>query len=107
MGRLIAAMLATPTVCSSPPWTSTGATRCAGTLRPLRPGHGVTVGTEFDAAARSPMSGSISRGPRHAPHLAACVRHGAGAVVGTTGFSDEQTAAIADTRGRSHRFAPT
>ena len=58
---------------------------------------GVTVGTEFDAAASlADVWIDFTRPAGTLVHLAACARHGAAAVVGTTGFSEEQRAAIAD-----------
>ena len=58
---------------------------------------GVTVGSEFDAAASlADVWIDFTRPLGTLAHLAACARHGAGAVIGTTGFSDEQKAAIAE-----------
>jgi len=58
---------------------------------------GVTVGSEFDAAASlADVWIDFTRPEGTLAHLAACARHGTGAVVGTTGFSDAEKAVIAD-----------
>ena len=58
---------------------------------------GVIVGTDVDAAARdADVLIDFTRPEGTLAHLAACVRHGTGAVVGTTGFSDPQKAALAE-----------
>ena len=57
---------------------------------------GVTVGTDADAAAGvADVIIDFTRPEGSIAHLAACARHGAGAVVGTTGFSTEQKAELA------------
>ncbi len=57
---------------------------------------GVTVGTDADVAAGSAdVLIDFTRPEGSLAHLAACARHGAGAVVGTTGFSPEQKAELA------------
>jgi len=62
---------------------------------------GVIVGADADAAARAAdVLIDFTRPEGTLLHLAACVRHGTGAVVGTTGFSDPQKAALAEHAGR-------
>jgi 4-hydroxy-tetrahydrodipicolinate reductase len=57
---------------------------------------GVIVGTDVEAAAGgADVVIDFTRPEGTLAHLAACVRHGAGAVVGTTGFSAEQKAELA------------
>ena len=57
---------------------------------------GVTVGSDADAAAGvADVIIDFTRPEGSLAHLAACARHGAGAVVGTTGFSAEQKAELA------------
>jgi 4-hydroxy-tetrahydrodipicolinate reductase len=52
---------------------------------------GVSVGTDVDAAARAAdVLIDFTRPEGTLAHLAACARHGTGAVVGTTGLSDAQ-----------------
>ncbi len=58
---------------------------------------GVIIDTDIDAAARTvDVLIDFTRPEGTLAHLAACVRHGTGAVVGTTGLSDEQKATLAD-----------
>ena len=58
---------------------------------------GVTVGSEFDAVASlADVWIDFTRPAGTMAHVAACARHGTGAVIGTTGFSDEQRAAIVE-----------
>src|SRR5580765_2287317 len=62
---------------------------------------GVTVGADADAAAAAAdVLIDFTRPEGTLAHLAACVRHRTGAVVGTTGLSDAQKAELAD-RARS------
>jgi 4-hydroxy-tetrahydrodipicolinate reductase len=62
---------------------------------------GVIVGTDAEAAARAvDVLIDFTRPEGTLAHLAACVRHGTGAVVGTTGFSDSQKMALAEYAGR-------
>jgi 4-hydroxy-tetrahydrodipicolinate reductase len=62
---------------------------------------GVAVGTDADAAARvADVLIDFTRPEGSLAHLAACARHGTGAVVGTTGFSEAQKALLA-TQARS------
>lgn len=57
---------------------------------------GVVVGTDADAAAgAADVLVDFTRPEGTLAHLAACVRHGAGAVVGTTGLSEAQKADLA------------
>jgi len=57
---------------------------------------GVTVGSDADAAAGvADVMIDFTRPDGGIAHLAACARHGAGAVVGTTGFSAEQKVELA------------
>ncbi len=57
---------------------------------------GVTVATDAAAAASlADVMIDFTRPEGSLAHLAACVRHGTGAVVGTTGLSDEQKALLA------------
>jgi len=57
---------------------------------------GVIVGSDSAAAARgTDVLIDFTRPEGTLAHLAACARHGTGAVVGTTGFSDAQKAEIA------------
>ncbi len=57
---------------------------------------GVIVGTDVDAAVRaSDVLIDFTRPDGTLAHLEACARHGTGAVVGTTGFSDAQKARVA------------
>jgi len=57
---------------------------------------GVTVGTDADAAASvADLMIDFTRPEGSLAHLAACARHGAGAVVGTTGFSEGQKVELA------------
>jgi 4-hydroxy-tetrahydrodipicolinate reductase len=57
---------------------------------------GVTVGADVDAAARSAdVLIDFTRPEGTLAHLALCARHGTGAVVGTTGFSEAQKAELA------------
>ena len=57
---------------------------------------GVTVGTDADAAASvADVMIDFTRPEGSLAHLAACARHGTGAVVGTTGFAAEQKAELA------------
>ncbi len=65
---------------------------------PLGRTTGVIVGADVDAAlAGSDVLIDFTRPEGTLVHLAACARHGTGAVVGTTGFTDAQRNAIADT----------
>ena len=58
---------------------------------------GVLVGTDADAAAAAAdVLIDFTRPEGTLAHLAACVRHRTGAVVGTTGLSDAQKAELAD-----------
>ena len=58
---------------------------------------GVTVGTDADAAAAAAdVLIDFTRPEGTLAHLAACVHHRTGAVVGTTGLSDAQKAGLAD-----------
>jgi 4-hydroxy-tetrahydrodipicolinate reductase len=58
---------------------------------------GVAVGSDVDAAARAAdVLIDFTRPEGTLAHLAACARHGTGAVVGTTGLSDEDKAALAE-----------
>jgi 4-hydroxy-tetrahydrodipicolinate reductase len=60
------------------------------------PATGVTVGSDPAAAASAAdVLIDFTRPLGTLAHLAACARHGTGAVVGTTGFSDAQKAEIA------------
>ncbi|MET0682913.1 MAG: 4-hydroxy-tetrahydrodipicolinate reductase [Casimicrobiaceae bacterium] len=57
---------------------------------------GVTVGADADAAARvADVMVDFTRPEGSLAHLALCARHGTGAVVGTTGFSEAQKAELA------------
>ena len=57
---------------------------------------GVTVGTDAEAAlSAADVMIDFTRPEGSLAHLAACARHGTGAVVGTTGFSAEQKAELA------------
>lgn len=57
---------------------------------------GVSVGTDVDAAVRSAdVFIDFTRPEGTLAHLAACARHGTGAVVGTTGFTEAQKAELA------------
>jgi 4-hydroxy-tetrahydrodipicolinate reductase len=57
---------------------------------------GVVVGTEPDVAARAAdVLIDFTRPEGTLAHLAACARHGTGAVVGTTGLTEAQKAQIA------------
>jgi 4-hydroxy-tetrahydrodipicolinate reductase len=57
---------------------------------------GVTVGADADAAAGiADVMIDFTRPEGSIVHLAACARHGTGAVVGTTGLSAEQKAELA------------
>jgi len=57
---------------------------------------GVTVGADADAAmAIADVLIDFTRPEGTLAHLALCARHGAGAVVGTTGFSEAQKAELA------------
>jgi len=57
---------------------------------------GVSVGTDVDAALRvADVLIDFTRPEGTLAHLAACVRHGTGAVVGTTGFTEEQKTELA------------
>jgi 4-hydroxy-tetrahydrodipicolinate reductase len=57
---------------------------------------GVIVGTDADAAAAAAdVLIDFTRPEGTLAHLAACVRHGTGAVVGTTGFSEAQKTELA------------
>jgi 4-hydroxy-tetrahydrodipicolinate reductase len=63
---------------------------------PLGRATGVIVGADVDAAvAAADVLIDFTRPDGTLLHLAACARHGAGAVVGTTGFTDAQRSAIA------------
>ena len=56
---------------------------------------GVRVGSDVDAAVHAAdVLIDFTRPEGTLAHLAACVRHGTAAVVGTTGLSDEQKAAL-------------
>ena len=58
---------------------------------------GVLVGTDVDAGVRAAdVLIDFTRPEGTLVHLAACARHGTAAVVGTTGLSDEQKAALAE-----------
>ena len=58
---------------------------------------GILVGTDVDAAVRAAdVLIDFTRPEGTMAHVAACARHGTAAVVGTTGLSDEQKAALAD-----------
>ncbi len=58
---------------------------------------GVTIASDIDAAARvADVLIDFTRPEGTLAHLAACARHGTGAVVGTTGLSDAQKAALAE-----------
>jgi len=69
---------------------------------------GLTVGTDVDAAVRAAdVLIDFTRPEGTLAHLAACARHGTGAVVGTTGLSDPQKAELAGyARGIPVVFAP-
>jgi 4-hydroxy-tetrahydrodipicolinate reductase len=57
---------------------------------------GVAVGTDVETAvAAADVLIDFTRPEGTLDHVAACTRHGTGAVIGTTGFSDAQRAAIA------------
>jgi len=57
---------------------------------------GVIVGTDVDAAARAAdVLIDFTRPEGTLAHLAACARHGTGAVVGTTGLTEAQKAELA------------
>lgn len=57
---------------------------------------GVVVGTDADAAAAAAdVLIDFTRPEGTLAHLTACVRHGTGAVVGTTGFSEAQKTELA------------
>ena len=57
---------------------------------------GLVVGSDADAALRgADVLIDFTRPEGTLAHLAACVRHGAGAVVGTTGFTDGQRRELA------------
>jgi 4-hydroxy-tetrahydrodipicolinate reductase len=57
---------------------------------------GVIVGSDIDAAVSAvDVLIDFTRPVGTIAHLAACARHGTGAVVGTTGMSDEQKAGLA------------
>jgi len=61
---------------------------------------GVTVGSDVDAAVRSAdVLIDFTRPEGTLAHLAACARHGTGAVVGTTGFSEAQKRDLAGHAG--------
>jgi 4-hydroxy-tetrahydrodipicolinate reductase len=58
---------------------------------------GVTVGSDVDAAlAHADVLVDFTRPEGTLAHLAACARHRVAAVVGTTGLSDAQKAAVAE-----------
>ena len=58
---------------------------------------GIVVGTDVDAGVRAAdVLIDFTRPEGTLVHLAACARHGTAAVVGTTGLSDEQKAALAE-----------
>ena len=58
---------------------------------------GVIVGTDVDAAARAAdVLIDFTRPDGTIVHLAACARHGTGAVVGTTGLADAQRQELTD-----------
>ena len=62
------------------------------------------VGTDVDAAVRgADVLIDFTRPEGTLAHLAACARHGTGAVVGTTGFSDAQKAELAGARASDSR----
>ena len=99
MGQaLIAATLADPTL------TLAAAIDVAGSAAvdhdaglPLGRATGVIVGADVDAAlAAADVLIDFTRPDGTLLHLAACARHGTGAVVGTTGFTDAQRSAIAE-----------
>ena len=98
MGQtLIAATLADPTLTLAAAVDVAGsavAGRDAGAL--VGRATGVAVGSDVDAAvAAADVLIDFTRPEGTLDHLAACTRHGTGAVIGTTGFSDAQRAAIA------------
>jgi 4-hydroxy-tetrahydrodipicolinate reductase len=56
---------------------------------------GVVVGTDVEGAARAAdVLIDFTRPEGTLAHIAACARHGTGAVIGTTGFSDAQKAEL-------------
>jgi 4-hydroxy-tetrahydrodipicolinate reductase len=58
---------------------------------------GVVVGSDVDAAiAKADVLVDFTRPEGTLAHLAACVRHGVAAVVGTTGLSDAQKATVSE-----------
>ncbi|WP_299019278.1 4-hydroxy-tetrahydrodipicolinate reductase [uncultured Tepidimonas sp.] len=62
---------------------------------------GVAIGADVDAAvAASSVLIDFTRPEGTMMHLAACVRHGTAMVVGTTGFTEVQKAAIAEAAQR-------
>ena len=98
MGQaLIAATLADPALTLAAAIDvpgSSSAGRDAGL--PLGRASGVTIGSDVDAAVTAAdVLIDFTRPDGTLTHVAACARHGVGAVIGTTGFSDAQKAAIA------------
>ncbi|WP_334155404.1 4-hydroxy-tetrahydrodipicolinate reductase [Tepidimonas sp.] len=62
---------------------------------------GVAIGADVDAAvAASDVLIDFTRPEGTLAHLAACVRHGTAMVIGTTGFTEAQKAAIAEASQR-------
>ena len=62
---------------------------------------GVAIGADVDAAvAASSVLIDFTRPEGTMTHLAACVRHGTAMVIGTTGFTEAQKAAIAEAAQR-------
>ena len=57
---------------------------------------GVAIASELDAMAGSQYLIDFTRPEGTMEHLRACVRHGVKLIIGTTGFSDEQKAEIAE-----------
>jgi 4-hydroxy-tetrahydrodipicolinate reductase len=57
---------------------------------------GVAIASDLDAMAGSQYLIDFTRPEGTMEHLRACVRHGVKLIIGTTGFSDEQKAEIAE-----------
>jgi 4-hydroxy-tetrahydrodipicolinate reductase len=57
---------------------------------------GVAISSDLDAIAGSEYLVDFTRPEGTMEHLRACVRHGVKLIIGTTGFSDEQKAEIAE-----------
>ena len=100
MGRaLIEAVLAAPGLALGRRARRRRAARCSGRDAGEHCGRatGVMVDSDIDAAvARADVLVDFTRPEGTLSHLAACARHGVAAVVGTTGLSDAQKAALAE-----------